>query len=78
MQGSVSHYLRNKDLDAHIKKINKLYKERRDLMLEMIRKEFPKTKYNIPGGGLFFWLELPVNKDTNELLNRAIKEKVTL
>lgn len=78
LQRQVSHYLRNKDLDAHIRQINKLYKERRDLMLEMIRKEFPKdVKYNIPGGGLFFWLELPENKDTNELLNRAIKEKVT-
>ena len=76
-QRQMANYLEHNDLDAHIKWITGLYKERRDHMMEVIDREFPKeARYVVPGGGLFIWLELPENKDSRELLRRALAEKV--
>ncbi|HWQ77627.1 MAG TPA: PLP-dependent aminotransferase family protein [Anaerovoracaceae bacterium] len=76
-QRQMADYLEHNDLDAHIKWITGLYKERRDRMMEAIAREFPKeAHYVIPRGGLFIWLELPENKDSRELLRRAMAEKV--
>lgn len=76
-QRQMANYLQNNDLDAHIKWITGLYKERRDCMMEVIAREFPKeAHYVIPRGGLFIWLELPEDKDSKELLRRALAEKV--
>ena len=76
-QRQMANYLQHNDLDAHIKWITGLYKERRDLMMEVIDREFPKeAHYVVPKGGLFIWLELPENKDSRELLRRALAKKV--
>ncbi len=76
-QRQMANYLMHNDLDAHIKWITGLYKERRDCMMVVIDREFPKeAHYVIPKGGLFIWLELPENKDSRELLRRAMAEKV--
>jgi 2-aminoadipate transaminase len=73
----MAYYLENYDLDAHIREIVSLYKDRRDVMTRMIDKEFPQSvHYVVPKGGLFIWLELPDNKDSKELLRRALAEKV--
>jgi len=76
-QRQMAHYLQHNDLDAHIKWITGLYRERRDHMMELIDREFPKAAhYTVPRGGLFIWLELPKNKDSRELLRRALAKKV--
>lgn len=77
VQRQMAYYLQHYDLDAHIRRITDLYKERRDCMTEVIDREFPQNVcYAVPKGGLFIWLELPENKDSRELLRRAVKEKV--
>lgn len=76
-QRQMAHYLKHYDLDAHIRRITGLYRERRDRMMAVIDREFPKeARYVKPRGGLFIWLELPENKDSRELLRRALAEKV--
>lgn len=76
-QRQMANYLQNNDLDAHINWTTGLYRERRDRMMEVIAREFPKeARYVVPRGGLFIWLELPENKDSRELLRRALAEKV--
>lgn len=76
-QRQMAYYLQNYDLDKHIENITRLYKRRRDFMIDVIEREFPKeVRYNKPAGGLFIWVELPKGKDSRELLKRALKEKV--
>ncbi len=76
-QRQMAYYLEHYDLDAHIKKIAALYKDRRNVMMEILEREFPKeVHYVVPKGGLFIWLELPEYKDSRELLKRALAEKV--
>lgn len=76
-QRQMAYYLEHYDLDRHIREITSIYKKRRDVMLEVIEREFPKeVSYNKPMGGIFIWMTLPKGKDSKELLRRAIKEKV--
>ena len=62
-------YLIDNDLDEHIEKLRKAYKEQRDLMVSLIEEQFPE-------GGMFLWITLPENLSSMELFNQAIKENV--
>lgn len=76
-QREVAYYLRDMNIDAHIKEIIKVYKERRDLMLDGIKNHFPEgIKYTVPAGGLFTWVELKPEIHAADLLVEALKEKV--
>jgi len=64
-------------LDDHIKLIRKVYRERRDVMLEALKKFFPsEVTWTHPQGGLFLWVTLPEAMDCNKLFEIAIKENV--
>ena len=64
-------------LDEHIELIRKVYKERRDAMVEAFEEFMPLgTTWTVPKGGLFLWLRLPEGCDTVELFPLAVEEKV--
>lgn len=70
-------YMEMFDIEAHIEKIKEVYRHRRELMINSIKEEFPEnTKYTLPDGGLFIWVELPCNVDTSELFMKALDENV--
>lgn len=73
----VEGFLKEYDLDEHLSKIKRVYKRRRDLMIENIDRYFPKeAKYYYPEGGMFVWIELPERVNTRDLLNKAVSNKV--
>ncbi len=64
-------------LDEHVKKIRAVYKERRDVMFEMMEEMFPAgVSWSKPQGGMFLWGTLPEGMDAAEVLKRAIEKKV--
>jgi 2-aminoadipate transaminase len=64
-------------LDEHVKVIRATYKERRDIMLEMMAETFPsEVHWTKPLGGMFLWGILPEWMDAADLLNEAIERKV--
>ena len=64
-------------LDEHVKLIRKVYRERRDVMLESLKKFFPpEVTWTHPQGGLFLWVTLPEGMDCNKLFQMALKENV--
>lgn len=64
-------------LDEHVKVIRALYKERRDIMLEMMDETFPhEVTWRKPKGGMFLWSILPQGMDAADVLQRAIERKV--
>ncbi len=70
-------YLVDNDLDEHILKIRKEYKEQRDVMVSLIEEQFPEEiKCTKPEGGMFLWITLPEKLSSMELFSRAIKENV--
>lgn len=64
-------------LDEHVKVIRATYKERRDVMIEMMEEMFPpEVSWTKPLGGMFLWSKLPANVDAAEILKVAIERKV--
>lgn len=73
----ISDYLSNNDLDKHIEKIKKLYKEQAGAMVSAMEEYFPKNvKFTRPKGGMFTWVTLEEGKDVLQLFDKAIARKV--
>jgi len=64
-------------LDEHVDFIRSVYKERRDVMLEMMDEVFPsEMRWTHPAGGMFLWGILPEGMDAADVLKVAIERKV--
>ena len=64
-------------MDEHVKLIRKVYRERRDVMLESLKKFFPReVTWTHPQGGLFLWVTLPDGMDGNKLFQTALQQNV--
>jgi 2-aminoadipate transaminase len=64
-------------IDRHVTLIQKVYRERRDAMLESLEEHMPEgVTWTRPQGGLFLWVTLPKQFDATEMLSEAINEKV--
>jgi 2-aminoadipate transaminase len=65
-------------LKPHIDKIRKVYKKRRDTMLDSLAEFWPEEcSWTKPEGGLFLWARVPESIDTDKFLReKALKEKV--
>jgi len=61
----------------HIQMLRRVYKERRDAMLQAFEDFMPEgTTWTRPQGGLFLWLRLPEGCNATELFPIAVEEKV--
>jgi DNA-binding transcriptional MocR family regulator len=61
-----------------VAKLRSVYRERRDAMLEALKKHFPSgATWTRPAGGLFLWVTLPARMDAMELLPKAVEKNVT-
>ena len=64
-------------LEEHANVIRATYKERRDVMLEMMEEMFPpEVRWTRPQGGMFLWGILPGTMDSANVLKVAIERKV--
>lgn len=76
-QREISKFLEMFKLDDHIQNLIKVYRERRNLMLETMKNEFPSNvTFTHPQGGLFAWVEFPEGMNAAEVLKKALEEKV--
>lgn len=76
-QRVVYQYLIDNNVDEHIEKIKKMYRNQRNLMVSMIEEYFPEgVKYTKPEGGMFLWVTLPEGLSSMDLFDLAIKENV--
>ena len=70
-------WLRTADVDAHIKKIQAIYRDRCDYMLDLLEKHIDKrVTWTHPDGGLFLWCTLPEGCDSQELSEIALEKGV--
>jgi len=76
-QVMVYEYLKSGELKGHIAEITEKYKGKKELMLSLIEKEFPKNiKISPCDGGLFIWITLPEGTNTLDLFKKAVEKKV--
>lgn len=70
---AVNRFMELYDIDEHITHIRKIYKDKKDLMLETLRAALPQSvKYTNPEGGLFTWLTFPEGVDTTRLMKERV------
>lgn len=64
-------------LNRHARVIRATYKERRDVMIEMMEELFPsEVTWRKPKGGMFLWGIMPEGMDATVVLKRAVEKKV--
>ena len=78
-QAWLTEYLKTGELYGVIEKTRALYREKRNFMVKMFETHLPKRwdlTWTEPEGGLFLWLSLPRYIDTDQMIHKAIAEKV--
>ena len=76
-QRELSKFIDMYDFDAHVAKIIKVYGERRNLMLDSIKKYFPQDiSVTYPEGGLFMWVTLPEHCNTKDIMVKCLEGNV--
>ena len=80
-QRLVYEVIRDGFLRQHVPTIRARYKAQRDAMQAALVAHLPRTgpracHWSVPGGGMFFWIELPEDVDAEALLPRAIERGV--
>ena len=64
-------------LKEHVSRIRQVYRERRDIMLVAMTRQFPPgVRWTRPQGGLFLWVTLPETMDAATILEKAVANKV--
>jgi len=60
-------------LRQHVPTIRARYKAQRDAMRTALEQQLPRgCRFNVPAGGMFFWVELPPALDATVLLAKAV------
>jgi len=69
--------LRRGHVHRLIERVRRVYREKRDLMLESMELHFPEeAEWREPRGGLFLWVKMPEGFDADALLDEALKRGV--
>ena len=69
----IAHYLATYDLDAHIRRVVDVYRERRDAMLAGLDARLPEgATATRPEGGMFVWVRLGGDVDSALVLPKAV------
>jgi 2-aminoadipate transaminase len=72
-QRVVHEVIRNGFLDHHVPTIRARYKAQRDAMRSALEAHMPAgCHWQVPAGGMFFWVELPPSLDAMALLPKAV------
>jgi 2-aminoadipate transaminase len=80
-QRIVHEIVRGGFLDAHVPTIRARYRRQRDAMQAALAAHLPTSgalacRWRVPGGGMFFWVELPEGVDSEALLAMAVERGV--
>lgn len=76
-QAITEEYLKQGKIEAHVAKLVKLYSKKRDAMINALQKYMPEgVSWTEPEGGLFLWVVMPENIDSEKMLETAIKNHV--
>jgi 2-aminoadipate transaminase len=82
LQQAVVHLVRDRefDLEEHIAAARRLYRARRDAMLDALETTFSSsdTRWTQPGGGFFLWIDLPHGVSGNAVAAAAMAEGVSV
>ncbi|MBN2081742.1 PLP-dependent aminotransferase family protein [bacterium] len=74
LQTLVHEFIRKGFMDLHCRKVDRIYRARRDLMDELMHQHFPsEVNWKKPSGGFSFWLTLPSWLKSMDYLKETVK-----
>lgn len=74
LQTLVHEFIKKGYMDLHCRKVERIYRARRELTDELMRLNFPsEVSWKRPQGGFSFWINLPQWMDSGELLKTAVQ-----
>ena len=79
IQHIAARYIRDYDIEQHLREIREIYHVKRDAMVEALERHMPEDEgitWTNPEGGLFLWVRLPESIDTEEMFPQAVENKV--
>lgn len=77
LQTLVHEFIKKGYFDLHCRKVERIYRARRELTDELMRQHFPsEVSWKRPGGGFAYWVSLPAWLDSGSLLKHAIARGV--
>lgn len=75
----VDEWFKKYDVEAHITKIQGIYKKKLELMCDCIDRELGDfVEYVRPEGGIFIWCKLPDDVNMTEFVKKAVEKKVAV
>ncbi len=79
MANILAAYCQRGALEPHIEGLRRVYRERRDAMLEALAAHMPPgVSWTRPGGGFFVWLRLPEPLRAADVVARAREDKLLI
>lgn len=76
---AVAALLESGEIKRHIRRTLKIYNERRNTLIDLLLNELGEhINFDSPNGGLAIWLRLNNGIDINELVEKAMREKVKI
>lgn len=78
MQRIVLDFCQSGAFAAHVERVQTIYRQHRDRMIEAVRRHLPEVGFTEPEGGYYIWLNLPPHVDGDELAKRAAAAGVNL
>jgi 2-aminoadipate transaminase len=70
-QAIVAEFARSGAIDGSIETVKHALRERRDTLVEALRRELPDAEFILPEGGYFLWIDLPEGTDGDALFEAA-------
>ena len=76
---AVAALLESGEIKRHIRRTLKVYNERRNVLIDLLRNELGEfVNFDSPNGGLAIWLHLNDGMEINKLVKNALLEKVKI
>jgi GntR family transcriptional regulator/MocR family aminotransferase len=74
----VAELLESGSIERHLRRMRISYRHRRDLIAAYLLQNFPEWQWQLPQGGMQFWIELPPDELADTVLELGIQRGVML
>jgi DNA-binding transcriptional MocR family regulator len=78
-QRTLAEYLNSGRYQEHLERINRIYRRRRDAMIEALKKYMPReAQWHPPAGGFYVWVTLPNTVSVEKVFRQALQKGVLI
>ncbi|MEZ4467507.1 MAG: PLP-dependent aminotransferase family protein [bacterium] len=75
---AIAELLADGELPRHIRRMRRIYQERRGILVDALRASLPSLAFSVPAGGMALWARLPGEVDADAWAARALARGVAV